>query len=126
MEINNKWLVLLLLRIGIAAVFLYAALGATFQPDNWIGYIPPFVNMFFPAKQLLIGFSFFQFLLCIWILTGWQGFYAGLVAAITLLAIIIANLSGLDIVFRDIAIFFAALALMIAQYSSSEKEVKKK
>jgi hypothetical protein len=108
---NNRQIVRLLLKISIASVFLYAAVAATLQPDNWIGYVPSFARQLLPANMLLLGFSFFQAALAVWILSGWKGFYSGLLAAITLVGIVFANISLIDIVFRDIAIFFAALAL---------------
>lgn len=124
MEIQHSQAVTILLRISIASVFLYAAVGATLQPDNWIGYIPLAVNALIPAKQALLGFSLFQVVLCLWILSGWKAVYAGAVASLTLIAIIVANLSGLDVVFRDIAIFFAALALTVANYKTDTKTRK--
>lgn len=108
--------VLLLLRISIASVFVYAAIAATLQPYNWIGYIPQIAKNMFPAQKLLLGFSLFQLALSIWILTGRKTFYAASLAAITLIGIIAANFSQLDILFRDFAIFFAALALAIGSY----------
>lgn len=117
---NNLKAVQILLRIGIAGVFFYAAVAATLQPDNWIWYIPEFLIKIFPANILLLGFSAFQLLLGIWILSGWKSFYAGLLSSVTLVAIIIANIAVLDIVFRDFAILFAALALTV-----SSRKVKK-
>lgn len=105
--------VLLLLRIGIAVVFLYAAVAATLQPFNWIGYIPPVLRAIFPADLLLMGFSGFQVLLALWVLSGWKTLYAASLAAITFVAILVVNIGQIDIVFRDIAIFFAAVALAV-------------
>lgn len=104
-------LVITLLRLSIASVFLYAAVAATLEPYNWIGYIPQIANKIAPAEVLLIGFSLYQLFLAVWILSGWQSFYASALAALTLLAIIGANRGDIDILFRDFAIFFAALAL---------------
>lgn len=104
----------ILLRISIASVFMYAAIAATLQPFNWIGYIPPFLRSLFPVNLLLGGFSLYQLLLSIWILSGWKTRFAACLAAVTLLAIIGANVSQLDILFRDFAIFFAAVALAVA------------
>ena len=108
---NNPKIVTLLLRLSIASVFLYAAVAATLQPYNWIGYMPMFPGKIVPVETLLHGFSLFQFILAIWILSGWKGLYSGLVAAVTLVAIIGVNWGDIDILFRDFAIFFAALAL---------------
>ncbi len=110
---SHPKLVFLLLRLSIASVFLYAAVAATFQPYNWIGYIPQIARNIFPAQLLLLGFSLFQTVLSVWILTGWKTFYAASLAALTLLGIIGANSTQIDILFRDFAIFFAAIALAV-------------
>ena len=111
---SNPKFVILFLRLGIASVFLYAAIASTLDPINWSGYLPPFVTIIAPMNVVLICFSLFEFILSIWILSGWKSLYAAFLAATTLLAIIGANWSDRDILFRDFAIFFAALALAAA------------
>lgn len=115
-------LVRILLRISIASVFLYAAIAATLEPMNWIGYLPQFARNLAPTSLLLLGFSLFQVALSLWILSGWKTFYAASLAAITLLAIIGVNFNQLDVLFRDIPIFFAAVALA---FSATKKTSKK-
>lgn len=109
-------LVSFLLRAGLAAVFLYAAVAAFIEPDAWIGYLPIFLRHIFPANLLLAGFSTYQILLSLWLLSGKRAFYAALLAALTLVGIIAANIGALDIVFRDFAILFSALALAALSY----------
>lgn len=106
----------ILLRISIASVFLYAALAATLQPQNWLFYIPQFAKNMVPAPLLLGGFSLYQVVLSLWLLSGKKTLYAALLASLTLIGIIAVNLSVMDIVFRDLAIFFAALALAVGSY----------
>ncbi len=113
---NNQKNELFLLKLTIASVFLYAAVAATLQPDNWIGYIPGIIMQKFNGQILLFLFSLFQIILSIWILSGKKLFYSALLASLTLLAIMAANFSQLDILFRDFAIFFASLALMVIGY----------
>ncbi len=113
---SNQRIVLFLLRLSIASVFLYAAIAATLQPDNWIGYIPPVVRKILSAQLLLIGFSLYELVLGVWILSDWKTMYAASLAALTLLDIIAANITQTDILFRDFAIFFAALALAVSGY----------
>ncbi len=113
---NNQKLVLILLKLSLASVFLYAAAAATLQPYNWIGYIPDILRQKFNSQVLLTLFSLYQLILSLWILSGKKLFYAALLSSLTLLAIIAANFSQIDILFRDFAIFFAALALTIGSY----------
>lgn len=110
---KQQTLVVLFLRLSIATVFLYAAVGAYLQPYNWIGFIPQFAEKIAPTATLLQVFSLYQLLLALWILIGWKQFFSALLASITLLAIIVANWGDLTILFRDFAIFFAALALVV-------------
>ena len=118
---NNSKLVIILLRLSIASVFLYAAVAATLEPSNWIGYVPPFAYKIAPANTLLVGFAIYQVILVLWILTGWKSLYSSLLAAITLLGIISANWGDIDVLFRDFAIFFAALALAASSYTRNIK-----
>lgn len=104
------------LRLSIATVFLYAAVGAYLQPYNWIGFIPQVAEKIAPAQTLLTGFSLFQLFLAVWVLTGWKQLFSALVASVTLLAIIVANWGDLTVLFRDFAIFFASLALATSAY----------
>lgn len=105
-------LVSFLLRAGLAVVFLYAAVSSMLEPTSWLGFLPRFLRDMFPENLLLFGFSAFEVVLGLWLLSGKAVFYSSLVSAAALLGIIVFNLAALPIVFRDIAIFFAALALM--------------
>lgn len=107
----------LLLRLGLALVFLYAAVGAALAPSAWIGYFPQFIRDSIPVpERVLLGlFSAYELLLALWVISGWKTFYAALVSALTILGIMVANFGLLEVIFRDVAIFFAALALMALQ-----------
>lgn len=100
-----------LLRIGLAAVFAYAGIAAFLQPDSWVGYFPQFLRDNFDPRFLLMIFSASEIVLSAWLLSGRFVFMAGIMSALALLGILAFNLTLLDVVFRDIAIFFAALAL---------------
>lgn len=102
----------LLLRIGIAFTLLYAALGSFLEPINWIGFFPGFVlNLGVPQEVVLGGFSLYELGLALWLLWGRYLFQASLLAAATFAGITLFNLEAMDIVFRDLGLFFAALAL---------------
>jgi uncharacterized membrane protein YphA (DoxX/SURF4 family) len=105
-------LISFLLRAGIATVFLYAAIAAFLDPFSWIGFFPVWLRELFDAELLLMGFSIFEIALSLWIFSGAMIREAAIVASITLFAIVLGNLGALDIVFRDVAILFAALALV--------------
>jgi len=110
---NSARLVSLLLRIGLAVVFLYAAVASWFDPNSWVGFFPEFLTAVIPARVLLTGFAGFQVLLALWLLSGIKVVWSALLASATIFAIVITNLGIIDIVFRDVAIFFAGLALVV-------------
>lgn len=101
----------LFLRIGLAFAFFYAAIAAYFDPSSWIGFYPDFLRNALPESLLLNGFSAFEVVLGLWILSGRQLFLAGLVSAVALAGITVFNLNQMDIVFRDVSLTIAALAL---------------
>lgn len=101
----------LLLRIGLAFTFLYASASSFISPNDWIWYIPDWLQQIIPGNILLIVHGVFEITLGIWLLTGWKGFYASIVAALDLLAITILNIEILDVVFRDVGLLLAAAAL---------------
>src|SRR3989344_2236731 len=108
---DRKHLVSFFLRLGISAVFLYAAIASFLTPSNWIGFLPGWLKNIIPATFLLFAFSVYEIILSLWLLSGKKIFYAGILASITLFLIIVTNISELDILFRDIAILFSSIAL---------------
>ncbi len=113
-----KPLISFLLRLGIAIPFLYAAIAATLDPNSWIGFFPPWLQSILPGGVLLGLFSLYELALSLWLLSGKKTYYAGGLASLTLLAITITNLTVLDIVFRDLGLLLAAIALTILHKKS--------
>lgn len=108
----------LLLRIGLALTFSYAAIASFIEPDAWIGYLPIVLRRIFPAGILLNVFSVVEILLAFWLLSGKKTLYAAAFSALMLLGIIGANIGAMDVLFRDVAILFSALALAVLSWSS--------
>lgn len=100
-----------LLRIGLAVVFAYAATASFLDPITWVGYFPRFLREIVPGETLLPIFSVYEIGLALWLLSGVRVFPAALLSAATMAAIVIPNMAVLDVVFRDVAILFMALAL---------------
>ncbi|MBI2146736.1 hypothetical protein HYU22_05345 [Candidatus Woesearchaeota archaeon] len=116
MNYNKVTFTSFFLRLAIAVPFLYAAIAALLQPEAWIGFIPGWVQAFIPANLLLPGFSIYEIVLSLWLLSGKKVVYSASVAAVTLALITITNLTVLDIVFRDIGLILAAVALAVLSY----------
>jgi hypothetical protein len=104
------------LRVGLAIVFLYAAIASFAEPDAWIGYFPIFLRKAFSAHLLLTGFSVAEIALSLWLLSGKKLFYSALCAAFLTVGIIVFNFGVMDVVFRDFAILFSALGLAALSY----------
>lgn len=112
------------LRIALAFAFLYPALDALLDPTSWLGYFPSFATGLFhiisiPLKWsdmvLLHGFGLLEVALALWVLIGTRVKVPATLMAIILLAIVALNLNPSDfsVLFRDISIAFAAIALAL-------------
>ncbi|MEK7612920.1 MAG: hypothetical protein AAB449_02110 [Patescibacteria group bacterium] len=105
----------LLLRAGVALAFLYPPVSALFEPTAWIGYFPSFTRGFMDETLMLHAFGAVEVVLALWILSGWKIVWPSLTAAALLTAIVIFNPQEFPILFRDLSIAMAALALAISR-----------
>ena len=112
-KFDRNVLVSFFLRAGLAVVFLYAGIASLISPENWVGFIPQFIQNNFPASILLILFSVYEISIGLWLLSNKKIFYASIVSSATIFLIIIFNFSVFDVVFRDIAILLMAISLVI-------------
>jgi len=106
---EREKLISLLLRLGLAFSFIYAAVAAFVNPSAWIGFLPEFLR----GGGTLTAFSVGEIVLGIWLLSGWKTFHSAVLSAIAIAGIILFNFGALDIVFRDVAIFLMAIALAV-------------
>lgn len=110
----------LLLRLGLAFVFLYAAGEVYFNPEGFWRFIPDFVQDILPKGPFLTVFGLFEIGLAVWLLSGWRGHLSAGLAAIVMLMIIICNPDLFSILFRNVAIGCAALALAVLEWPSAQ------
>lgn len=103
----------LLLRIGLAFAFLYVVYSSFAAPLDWIGYFPDLLRKLVPDNLLLNSFSVYEAILALWLLSGKKVFYSAILAALTLAGVLIFNLGQMEVVFRDVTIILAALALAL-------------
>ena len=111
-----------ILRVALAVPFLFAAIDATLQPEAWIGFVPQFLRNILPGSILLGAHALVDFTLALWLLSGWRTKYAAGFTALNLAVIIIVNLAALDIIFRDVGLLLAAIALEVLQYEKNGKK----
>lgn len=103
------------LRIAIAVSFLYPPLSALVDPYSWIGYFPQFLMELAGNHQMLMlhVFGIVEALLALWILFGKRVFIPSVIAAMMLFAIVLLNWNQMEVLFRDISIALAAIALAL-------------
>ena len=102
-----------LIRAGIAFAFFYAAFAAYQNPANWISYFPAFIRNGFPEQTLMICWEILQIIIGLWILSGKKVFLPSLFASFALAGLIFYNLAQMDVIFRDVTILAAAIALTL-------------
>ena len=100
-----------ILRWGLAFVFFYAAIASVARPERWVIYVPSFITSTIPAQSFLVAFSFYELVLAGFLFSGKKLFWSSLLAVITFTAVIIVDFSLMALVFTDIGLAFASLAL---------------
>jgi hypothetical protein len=105
----------LVVRIGVAFAFLYPAIDEIFDPYSWIGYFPKWVHGYVPDLVLLHSFGAVEVIIALWILWGRRIFWPSLVAVCILMAIVLSDFADFQILFRDMTIAAAALALAVSR-----------
>ena len=110
-QLPSEKLPSLFLRIGLAIVFIYAAVSAFQNPGAWLGFVPPLVTHFISADLFLQVFSVIQLILAMVLLSGKYAKYAAILSALFLAGIVVTNFSAFIVTFRDIALVFMAVAL---------------
>lgn len=114
-KLSSARAVPLLLRAGLALVFLYAAISSLRHPLVWEGFLPNFLTKDIAAAALLKIFAAYELLLVVWLASGKFMKYAGLLCAATLLGIVVMNPSQLITTFRDAGLAFMGLALFFTE-----------
>lgn len=104
----------LLLRVAIAFAFLYPPIAALSDPDSWFGYFPKAIQLLPIDHALLLhGFGLLEVLIALWILFGKRIRVPSILATVILSAIVALHLKSFDVLFRDVSIALAALALAL-------------
>lgn len=105
--------VLLLLRVAVAFAFVYAAISGFLNPTAWVGYFPPFLQQLGPVHWVMASWGIMELLLAAAILFLRDVYYPALIAAALLIGVVVFNWGAMDIVFRDIPIALASVALAL-------------
>jgi hypothetical protein len=102
-----------LLAFGLAFVFVYAAMSTFLNPSAFHSYLPTFLTGFEPGITDLIlrAFAICEAGLAAGLLTRRYRYGASLLSAATLAGIVVINGDAFDVLFRNVGITFAAVAL---------------
>lgn len=114
----------LILRIGVAFAFIYAAIAGFVDPDSWIGWFPQTLRNIIPDLLLLKLWGAYEIILALWILSGKKIFIPSALATLSLAGLIVTNFGAMDIIFRDVTILCATLALAIKTAPSTILDIK--
>lgn len=102
------------LRLGLAFVFLYAAIFVSSSAQRGGHYVPAFITTLLPLRLFLPLFGSAEIGLALWLLSGKRIRSAAFLSAALLIAITVPNLADFPIIFRNIAIIAAAFALAMS------------
>lgn len=106
-----------LLRIALAFSFFYVAISSFLNPTSWLGFFPTWaialVSPVLSSSQVLYVFSAFEVALGLWLLSGLYLVWAGVVSSVLLAGIVAFNIGAIEIVFRDLSLAVASLALAV-------------
>lgn len=91
--------------------FLYASVAMLLDPVQFATYMPSFLPMSWVETICLPCFGIFEAVLAVCLLAGRRLFAVSLLSALTMGAIVVANPDSFDLLFRNVAIACAALAL---------------
>lgn len=104
----------ILIRIGLAFVYSYAAITMLLKPQSYLHYLPDLTYLNINPEIILILFAIYELFLSVWLLSGKGLFYSSLFSAITIFAITFVNYLEFDTLFRNVSIFFSALYLSLS------------
>jgi uncharacterized membrane protein YphA (DoxX/SURF4 family) len=102
-----------MLRAAVGFAFLYPPIDAIRESSLWVGYLPPVINNLpgiYPVLFLHV-FGIIEIALAVWVFSGWKVRFPAFIMFLILMAIVLVNGAQFPILFRDISIAFAALAL---------------
>lgn len=104
------------LILGLGFVFFWFGLDKLIHPENWIGYISPFLSslIFFNLNSFIYLLGFIELVLGILLWTKWKLKFISLLISMHLLLIIIFTGFN-EITVRDIGLLTMALSLFIQE-----------
>jgi uncharacterized membrane protein len=103
----------LLLRLGLAFTFLYAAISGFIDPDAWIGFFPEWLRALISGYSLLLVFGVFEIVIALALIFDKYTYWMAHIYALTMVGIVVFNPGALIITFRDVGLALAGWALAL-------------
>lgn len=111
---QRERLISIVLRSSVAVAFIYPPIAAFINPEAWLGFIPLWLRDSIPNDALFLHlFGASELLIAGWILLGKNIRIPSILACAYLVGIVAFNWNYSDLLFRDLAIVGAALALAL-------------
>ena len=117
---NNNETAKWLLRVGLAFVFIYASAEIYLNPANFIKYVPSFILNSVPLDLFLNLFGVIEVALAAWLLSGWKGAYPSIISVAMIVGIVVFNIEHFQVLFRNVAIGFGGLALLVLEIKKNK------
>ena len=112
-RLTKTGLDVLILRVGLGLVFLYAGSAALQDPMSWVGFIPQFVEYVVPRETFLMFHSYFEILLGA-VLIGGKWLKVASVLAFLSFFLLLITFGIDDVTFRDFGLAAMSLALFVS------------
>lgn len=122
---NNSSIAKWCLRFGLAFVFVYASIEIFLSPERFLKYVPYFIIQLVPSDLFLPAFGVSEILLAMWLLSGWKVHFPSMLAALMMAAIVVFNMDYFQILFRNVAIGFGAIALVLLETYDEKASLSK-
>lgn len=103
----------LFLRLAVAFAFLYPPVSAYLNPTAWLWFVPDFVELVVSKQVFLNVFGVMEIALALAIIFMKNPTYPLFAASAILAGILVLDYTAFDVVFRDVSILLAAVALIL-------------
>lgn len=121
---NNLKNVSLILRLSLGFAFIYAAINKYIEPNDWIGFYPEFLRDIAREDWFNLLSTIGEAGLGLWLISGRFVYYAAILSALALAGIVAFNIEQMLIVFRDISLTGASVALALLHSKEGEWKIK--
>lgn len=111
----------LILRLSLGFAFIYAAISHYFSPDSWLQFYPDFMQDIVSEKWYSIAASLGELAFGLMIISGRLTYYLAILSALALSVILVFNLDQMFILFRDVSLIGASIALAVLHSGEHRK-----